>query len=526
VAATLGILKAGGAYLPLDPEYPEARLHMMLEDSGTRMTVAQDDLSNRLPEGVSKCIQLSELNALAATESSEDLSERPEPTDLAYVMYTSGSTGDPKGVCVEHRNVLRLVCGTDYARFDPEEVFLQYAPTSFDASTFEIWGALLHGSRLAVAPPGVASLDELGRILHTERVTTLWLTAGLFHHVVEDGLDHLSGIRQLLAGGDVLSPRHVRRVLEAFPGICVINGYGPTECTTFACCHPMRSVEEVGDPVPIGRPIENTTVYVLDSSLQSVPSGDIGELYIGGDGVARGYLNRPELTTERFLPDPFAGEADARMYRTGDEVRQLPDGTLAFLGRRDRQVKIRGFRVELDEIEIALQKCDGVAQAAVIAYGSEIHDARLAAYVTARNGQGRDTAMIEEQLRRQLPAHMVPSVWIWLDSMPLTSNGKVDRAALPEPVHGGQAEYEAPETDPEQLIAAMWQEILGAKRVGRADNFFSLGGHSIAAMRLACRLRDTFGVHLPVGTIFGSPTIVDLAEAVEEALLDEIEGAT
>jgi acyl-CoA synthetase (AMP-forming)/AMP-acid ligase II/acyl carrier protein len=288
----------------------------------------------------------------------------------------------------------------------------------------------------------------------------------------------------------------------------------------------MRSVEEVGDPVPIGRPIENTTVYVLDSSLQSVPSGDIGELYIGGDGVARGYLNRPELTTERFLPDPFAGEADARMYRTGDEVRQLPDGTLAFLGRRDRQVKIRGFRVELDEIEIALQKCDGVAQAAVIAYGSEIHDARLAAYVTARNGQGRDTAMIEEQLRRQLPAHMVPSVWIWLDSMPLTSNGKVDRAALPEPVHGGQAEYEAPETDPEQLIAAMWQEILGAKRVGRADNFFSLGGHSIAAMRLACRLRDTFGVHLPVGTIFGSPTIVDLAEAVEEALLDEIEGAT
>jgi len=526
IAATLGILKAGGAYLPLEPEYPEARLRLMIEESQALVTIVQDDVWNRLPAGTPNAIRLSELVALAEAESAEDLHADLSATDLAYVMYTSGSTGIPKGVCVEHRNVLRLVCGTSYAHFGPEEVFLQYAPISFDASTFEIWGALLHGAKLAIAPPGLGSVETLGSILQTERVTTLWLTAGLFHHVVEDGLEHLAGVRQLLAGGDVLSPRHVRRVLERFPDICVINGYGPTECTTFTCCHPMRTVEEVEDPVPVGRPIANTTAYVLDRDMQPVAIGQEGELYVGGNGVARGYLNRPELTAERFLPDPFTERPGARMYRTGDQVRSLPDGTIMFLGRKDRQVKIRGFRVELDEIESALRECTGVGQAAVVAIGSEVHDTRLAAFVTARGDRSLDTGDIEEELRRRLPAHMVPGSWTRLDSMPLTSNGKVDRAALPEPVRDECAEYAPPASEPEALIAGMWQEILGVKRVGRTDSFFALGGHSLAAMRLACRVRDTFGVHLSVGTIFECHTIEDLAEAVEEALLDELEEMT
>src|SRR6185436_5516200 len=291
----------------------------------------------------------------------------------AYVMYTSGSTGRPKGVAVVHRAVVRLVCDTGYARFGPGEVWLQLAPPSFDAATLEIWGALLHGGRLVLAPAGAPAPAELGETLARHGVTSLWLTAGLFHQMVEESLAGLLPVRQLLSGGDVLSPGHVRRALSGLPGTRLINGYGPTENTTFTCCHPMEGPDEVESPVPLGRPIANTRVYVLDASLRPVPPGVAGELCAGGDGLARGYRGRPELTAERFVPDPFADRTDRsdgnRLYRTGDLARYLPDGRLEFLGRLDRQVKIRGFRVEPGEVEAKLLAHPGVEQAAVVVLG-------------------------------------------------------------------------------------------------------------------------------------------------------------
>jgi aspartate racemase len=269
-------------------------------------------------------------------------------------MYTSGSTGQAKGVAVTHRSVLRLVRGANYVDLGPEQVLLQLAPATFDAATFEIWGALLNGGRLVVAPPGPLSLEEIGRTVREGEVTTLWLTAGLFHQVVDQRAEDLSGVRQLLAGGDVLSPRHVRTVLEASDHLVLVNGYGPTENTTFTACHRMTDPRQIGETVSIGRPVSNTRIYVLDSEMKPVPVGVTGELYTGGDGLARGYLRGPELTAERFVPDPFADESGGRLYRTGDLARYTDDGLIEFVGRVDEQVKVRGFRIEPGEVEAAL----------------------------------------------------------------------------------------------------------------------------------------------------------------------------
>ena len=521
----LGILKAGGAYLPLDPDYPEARLRQVLEDAQPILVIVDDAEASRMHGETAKVFSLGNLREAVECYPVGNAAQHPGPRDLAYVMFTSGSTGIPKGVCVAHRNIVRLVRGASYASFGPQEVFLQFAPLPFDASTFEIWGALLHGARLAIAPAGPLSLEQLATVIEREHVTTAWLTAGLFHQAVDTVLERLGGLRQLLAGGDVLSPAHVRRVLEALPGIRLVNGYGPTECTTFACCHPMCGPDEAEDPVPIGRPIANTRVYVLDECMNPVPVGAVGELYIGGDGVARGYLNRPELTAERFVPCPFEEKPGAVLYRTGDEVRFLPDGRLQFLGRKDQQVKIRGFRVEPGEIEAVLTATPWVKDAVVVAQADTSGDKRLVAYVTPRQTGARDSAAVRDFLGAQLPGYMIPSIIVWVEALPLNANGKVDRNALPVPAQSEERAYSPPATELERVLADIWMRLLKVERVGRDEDFFALGGHSLIATQMVYQIQDVFGIQFPLRKVFECGTVAALAEAVEEAVIELVEGS-
>jgi amino acid adenylation domain-containing protein len=500
IVAILAVLKAGGAYVPLDPGDPPERRQFVLDDAAISLVLDADLLSD---PGIGE-------------ESDEPIDAEVAPTDDAYVMYTSGSTGEPKGVVVTHRNVVRLVTGQGYAEFGPDEVFLQMAPLAFDASTFEIWGALLNGARLVLYPGGAVDLSELRATLERHGVTTLWLTAALFHQVVDMDVGALSGLKQLLAGGDVLSPDRVSRAMRALPGVRVINGYGPTEATTFSCCFDATSGVPFDDSVPIGRPIANATAYVLDRELEPTPVGVPGELYIGGDGVARGYLNRPELTADRFLPNPFG---EGRLYRTGDLVRWRADGQLEFIGREDLQVKVRGFRVEPGEVETTLAGHPGVREAAVVAPADAKGDRRLVAHVAV------DPAVDERELRsylaRKLPAHMIPASFTLLDRLPVTPNGKVDRGALTHRVGAPVSEPAHPvppaETEAESVIARIWSEVLGVEAAGPEDDFFASGGHSLLALSLIHEVNETFEVELTVRTLLVEPTLGALVREVQAA---------
>ncbi|HEX3128840.1 MAG TPA: non-ribosomal peptide synthase/polyketide synthase [Thermoanaerobaculia bacterium] len=516
IVSMIAILKAGGAFVPLDPSYPADRLAFMLEDTAAPVLITRRHLLDRLPASAARIVCWEDLSSLPSLPSFGSFPSAP--SNLAYVMYTSGSTGRPKGVAVTHRNVVRLVRNTNFADFGADQAFLQLAPLSFDASTMEIWGPLLNGGTLVVYPPENPTLEELGAFLSWEGITSLWLTAGLFHQMVEARLASLRGLRQLLAGGDVLSPPHVLRVLQEAPGVTLINGYGPTESTTFACCYPMRSPEAVGATVPIGYPIGNTWVAVLDRGFQPgfqpVPPGVVGELYIGGDGLARGYLNRPDLTAERFVPDPIFGDGE-RLYRTGDLARWTADGIVEFLGRADQQVKIRGFRIEPGEIESALASHPDVGEAAVVVQG-EGAEKRLVAFWVDRSDAEPD---LRAFLSESLPVHMVPSAFVRLDTLPLNPNGKVDRRALAAVSVSGAVHpiSTAPRTPTEEVLAAIWAGLLGLDRVGIEDDFFALGGHSLLATRLVSRLSSELGVDLSLRTVFEEPTVARLAARVDEA---------
>jgi len=518
IVALLGILKAGGAYVPLDPDYPQARLKFMLEDARVPVLLTQMALLQNLPPNAAEAICTDELRETIARESCDNPAVVTTADNLAYVMYTSGSTGKPKGVAVKHRNVVRLVKNTNYASFSADEVFLQFAPISFDAATFEIWGSLLNGARLALMPPARVSLQELALALKRYRVTTLWLTAGLFSLMVENHLDGLRGLRQLLAGGDVLSVPHVRRVVEELKDCRLINGYGPTENTTFTCCYPLKDLAKVNGSVPIGYPISNTTVYILDAWMNPAPIGVPGELYIGGDGLAHGYLDRPELNAERFLRNPFSPGSGARIFKTGDLVRYRATGEIEFIGRMDNQVKVRGFRVELGEVEAALAEHPSVREAVVVARKDE-GDKHLVAYLTAREGRELIVDELRGFLQQKLPDHMVPSVLVPLESMPLTPIGKVDRRALPS-TNGfkpnSAKEFAAPGDELELKLARIWEKVLGIDSIGVNDNFFELGGHSMLAVRVFAQIEKLFGKNLPLATLFSAPTVKQLARALRD----------
>ncbi|HYW06077.1 MAG TPA: amino acid adenylation domain-containing protein, partial [Longimicrobium sp.] len=519
VVALLAVLKAGGAYVPLDAGYPDERLAWMLDDAEIAVLLTEEALRGSLPaRGGMAVVSVDGDRERIAGESAENLAGGAGADGLAYVMYTSGSTGTPKGVAVEHRSVARLVRGADYVELGPAEVILQAAPVSFDASTFEIWGALLNGGRLVLLPGAAPTLEELGGALIRHGVTTLWLTAGLFQAMVEERVDDLRTVRQLLTGGDVVPAHAVARVRERFPACRVINGYGPTENTTFTCCHTVAA-RWSGGPVPIGSAIRGTRVRVLNAALRPLPDGAPGELFAGGAGVARGYLNRPALTAERFLPDPFAVEPGARMYRTGDRVRRRADGVVDYLGRIDQQVKIRGFRIEPGEIEAVLGRERGVAACAVVPEPADAAGGRrLVAYVVGT----ADADALRTALRRTLPEYMVPAVFVALHSLPLTPNGKVDVRALPAPESTPRQRHVPPRTPTEELLAGILEEVLGVERVGATDGFHELGGHSLAAMRVVSRIREAFGAELPLRAVFERPTVAELAEAVDEIRRDRV----
>ena len=401
IIGLLGILKAGCAYLPLDPSYPRERICLMLGDGELRLmlTLTQKHLRDALPTQDSETICLDNQWDAIARESEENPENLSTPENLAYVIYTSGSTGTPKGVCIPHRAVVRLVKNTNYAQFKSDDIWLQFAPLSFDASTFEIWGSLLNGAKLVIMPPGLATLSELGEVIKLRGITTMWLTAGLFHKMVETELDSLTGVRQLLAGGDVLSVWHVEKVARELKDCQLINGYGPTENTTFTTCYQVRTDEHFDGCVPIGFPISNSQVYILDEDMKATPAGSSGEIYIGGDGLARGYLNDVSLTAERFVPSPF-GLPGSRLYRTGDRGRFLGAGQVEFLGRLDQQVKIRGFRVEPGEIEVVLKRHPSVGECVVTARPDQNGDQRLVAYVVHNAEDNVYTKLDSEHLRR------------------------------------------------------------------------------------------------------------------------------
>ncbi|NEP51848.1 MAG: amino acid adenylation domain-containing protein, partial [Moorea sp. SIO3C2] len=376
VVGLLAILKAGGAYVPLDPNYPTSRINYMVEDAQVSIILTQEKWQHHLPQTAAQVICLEA--DIPKTGSSENLTVSITSEHQAYMMYTSGSTGLPKGVNIRHQGVVRLVKNSNYIKLTEEDIFLQLAPISFDAATLEIWGSLLNGGTLAVMPPHQPSLGEIGAAIRENQVTTLWLSAGLFQLMVEEQLENLKSLKQLLAGGDVLSVTHVQKVLEKLPGCQLINGYGPTENTTFTCCFPVKADSNLEKSVPIGKPISNTQVYILDSNLQPVPIGVAGELHIGGDGLARGYHHRPELTASKFIPNPFE---NSKLYKTGDLARYLGDGNIEFIGRIDHQVKIRGYRIETGEIEAVINSYPIVKETVVVAREDNPGDKRLVAYI-------------------------------------------------------------------------------------------------------------------------------------------------
>ncbi len=518
IVALLAIVKAGAAYVPLEPADPAARTRHVLRDARARHVITQRSLAARVRDDNLSVIEIEHAWADSAPHASRALPEQSAEA-LAYVMFTSGTTGTPKGVCVTHRNVARLVCNPDYVELGPHEVLLQFAPLAFDASTLEIWGALLNGARLVVHPAAVPTAAELAGLLREQRITTLWLTAGFFHQMVEHELDALADVRQVLAGGDVLSVPHVQRLLDAKSAGLVVNGYGPTENTTFTCCHGMRPGSKLTDSVPIGRPIANTRVYILDEHGEPVPPRVAGELFAAGDGVARGYLGDDEAFARRFMPDPFDGRAGARMYRTGDLARWRADGSIEFLGRRDRQVKVRGFRIELEEIEDALRHDPAVGDAAVVARRDASGSNTLIGYVVPRDRQTIDVAAVKRTLAERCPPYMLPAALVVLPVLPLTPNGKLDRAALPEPA--AHEPERPPVVEPRTLVEAqlhaILERVLGRSGIGVTDNFFELGGHSLMAVRFFAQIERALGVKLPVSVLFSAPDIAQLARHLQDA---------
>jgi amino acid adenylation domain-containing protein len=516
VVGLLGILKAGAAFVPLDANYPAERLAFMASDTKSPAMLVQSSVIQKMVEQTWSAATLVRLDADAEdldSESGDNPAHVNTAESLAYVMYTSGSTGRPKGVMVNHRAVVRLVKNTRFVDLSEQEVFLQFSPISFDASTLEIWAPLLNGGCLAIMPPEIQSLEEIGAAIRKYGVTSMWLTAGLFNVMVEQRLDDLRPLRQLLVGGDVLSPAHIRKALDRLPGCRLINGYGPTEGTTFSCCHTITRADAQGASIPIGKPISNTKVYLLDATHQPVPLGEAGELCVGGDGLARGYLNQPELTAEKFVPDPFSDEPGSFIYRTGDLARYRNDGTIEFLGRVDDQVKISGFRIELGEIETVLMEHSSVQSAVVVARQDTAGEKKLVAYVVLRRPDD-DRGELRAFLQKKLPAYMVPCEFVALNSLPLSPNGKVDRGALPAPETMQRKVGEAavsPQTDLEQKIAGIWRRVLCLEEVSINDNFFDLGGDSLQLLDAHAELQKMVSSNLTVTDLFEYTTISALA---------------
>lgn len=507
IVTMLGILKAGCAYLPIDPNYPKERIELMLRDANIKYLIT---ISNNKMIGVLNVSQLIFLDEISKYKSNQFVENPNVPITLdnpAYINFTSGSTGIPKGVVIPHRGVIRLVKNTNYHSFCSDEIFSHFSPISFDAATFEIWGSLINGARLAIFPGEITSLEDLRDFIVKKNITTLWITSGLFHQMVDHYVSAFKKVRYLFTGGDVLSPKHVRLVLNKYKNITVINGYGPTENTVFTTCYPMTNPNQVNKTVPIGKPIKGTNVVIVGEDGIPVKPNYIGELYVGGDGLALGYLNRPKLNEEKFII--FNKQ---KMYKTGDLVRELPNGLLEFVGRIDTQVKIRGHRVELTEIEFCLGEHPSINQAIVVAK-EENGNKQLVAYFTLKPGQEIGEKEVMEYLRQRLPQYMVPTTLCKVSEFPLLPSGKVDRANLPNPFERDSREIIEPKTETEKILVDIIKEVIG--NIGINESYWEVGGDSLKAILINSRIRQQFGVQLKLNDFFNY-NISELAGKIDK----------
>ncbi|MFF2626640.1 amino acid adenylation domain-containing protein [Kitasatospora griseola] len=516
VVALLGVLKAGGAYLMLDPAFPAGRLATVVREASVELVV-----TGLGPAEWFDWPGVTFLGMSVTSESEPDPETATavvgaEPDDLACVMFTSGSTGTPKGVATSHRAIVGFFHDREFTRFGPDAVVLQCSPVSWDVFALELFGPLLAGGACVLQAGQIPEPAEMAALSVRHRVTTTYMSSSLFNFMVDEHPEAFDTVRLAFTGGEPVSPAYVRRALREFPELRVVNGYSPLECTILSVCQTVRAEHGEARTVPIGRPMANMRVYVLDGGLRLVPPGVVGELYLAGSGLARGYAGRPDLTAERFVADPFGGPGE-RMYRTGDLVRWNTRGELEFVGRVDHQVKVRGFRVEPGEIQAVIELDPTVRHVAVVVREDRPGDKRLVAYIVPQPGAAVDVAGLRALVSGKLPDYMVPSFFVVLDRLPVTPNGKLDRGALPAPDTASTTEGRAPRTPAERALHALFSEVLGVTGVGIDDNFFHLGGHSLLAMRLISRVRSTLGADLGIRNLFRAPTIAGIAETLAAA---------
>lgn len=507
----LGILKAGCAYVPIDPTYPEDRIKFMLEDTAANIIVSSEVSIKKLPNlsGVD-VIKLDTDWGKISQESSDNIEIDIRPEGVAYIIYTSGSTGRPKGVLVTHQNVVSLVRETDYVSFNDQNILLSTGSSSFDATTFEYWGMLLNGGQLILCPESnLLDHELLKNEIQSRKVNMMWFTSSWFNQLVETDISLFEKLKTILVGGEKLSQKHIEKLKQAYPCIEIINGYGPTENTTFSLTYNIKSTSD-NISIPIGRPLNNRSAYVLNTDQKLVPVGVAGEIYLGGSGVAKGYLNQEKLNTERFIKNPFIKGHTSKLYKTGDLGRWLPDGNIEYLGRIDGQVKIRGYRIELEEIEAVILQSDLVKQAVVIAKEDVDGDKKLVGYVVGKDAFEKEK--IASYLSSKLPDYMLPTFIVELDRIPLTSNGKVDKRALPDPeINTSSQKSVNPGNELEEKLTKVWLDVLKIDSIGINDDFFEMGGHSLLAIRLMSVLRKELGLEINIGDIFEYPTISTLA---------------
>jgi amino acid adenylation domain-containing protein len=523
VAGLLGVWKAGGAYVPLDPSYPKERLAFMVSDAAVQVLLTEKRCEHLFSPAHSRTVRLDSDWPLIARESQSNPDSGATPSDLAYVMYTSGSTGTPKGAMILQSGLVNyLTWAIKTYGVKPGGSVPVHSSISFDLTVTSLYTPLLAGAGVELLAEDAAAQSLLAALQRQKGRSLVKITPAhlelLSQQLTPDEVADMTNV--FVIGGENLLAEKLRMWREFAPATRLINEYGPTETVVGCCVYEVQADDPRNGSVPIGRPIDNTQLYVLDSDLQPIPVGETGELYIGGAGVARGYWNRPELTEERFLPDPFSGEPGARMYKSGDLARYRPDGILEYLGRADNQVKVRGYRIELGEIEATLASHPGVQSCAVLAREDEPGDRQLVGYVRP----AKDQSLVPEELRtfleQRLPAYMVPAHFVLLGSLPLTPNGKVDRKALPAPSNQSIAVTTttvAPRTGTEKALAAIWAELLKVDAVGVDDNFFDLGGHSLMVFKALSRIRDVFAVDLPVQDFFENPTIAEIAKLLPDS---------
>lgn len=513
-ATFLGILKCGAAYCPLDLNHPAERIELILKDAKVSAVITNSDRAAQLPQVDIPVLVLDAPGTFDSVEASSlDLVNL---SDVICVLYTSGSTGLPKGVLIPHRGVIRLLFESDHIPLGPGTRMLHHSPLVFDLSTYEIWGPLLHGGQCILYPGKGLVFHELRSAIRQFKVNTLSLGPAPFNLIIDDDPDVLTGIDYLILGGEPMSPTHARKGLARFPHLHLVNGYGPTEASTFATTYTVpQDCSQSAKSVPIGKPLVRTTVYIYDANNQLITDATPGELLIGGEGVALGYLNRPELTAEKFIADPFSKDPKARLYRTGDLCRWLPDGNLDYIGRIDHQVKIRGHRIEPGEIETAILRHPNIAQCIVVA-GGEAADRFLIGYFTVKRGQTCSTDELRQHLKSQLPAYLVPEWLMLLPKLPINANGKVDRKALPDPrISAPVKSPTVPRTKLESELSDLWKQILRVENLGIDDCFFALGGTSIGMMKLCALIERRMQRFVSVGNFIAASTVAKMARFLD-----------